>query len=180
MRSDYFPQGRFRGVQKRYSYWFTGENTSVLSYEQDFNYLYYLTVNSEQNNTSAAPIDVRDIERRIASPNSAETNQGQKGDVFEPGANAADFLYSPGDLSRVKLTIVGDPAWLAQGEVYRGVRSLVTQATKSSNQDDPYFDPFLPDGTINFDSREALFEVSFNRPADYDLQTGLVNVQRFQ
>jgi hypothetical protein len=33
LKSEYFPKGKFRGAQKKYSYWFTGENTSVLSFE---------------------------------------------------------------------------------------------------------------------------------------------------
>ena len=175
--SDYFPRGVFRGVQKRYAYWFTGENTSVLNYEQEFNHLYYLTINSGQS-PSFRSGDYREIEKRIAAPNSSETNQGQRGNPFEPGANAADFLYSPTDLSRVKLTIVGDPAWIAQGEVWHGVRSIRSNTSEPQDQEDPYFAPFLPDGTINFDARECLFEVAFNQPADYDIGTGVMQVQR--
>ena len=177
MKSDYFPNGQFRGVQKRYPYWFTGENTSVLSYEQEFNHLYYLTINSGQAPTFRSG-DYREIEKRISAPNSSETNQGQRGNPFEPGANAADFLYSPSDLGRVKMTIVGDPAWIAQGEVWHGVRSLRNAASQPEDQVDPYVDPFLPDGTINFDARECLFEVAFNQPADYDIMTGVMQVQK--
>jgi len=179
MKSDYFPQGRFRGVQKRYPYWFTGENTQVLSYEQEINHLYYLTVNSAQD-PSTLPRGYRELERRIPSPNSAETNQGQRGNPFEPGANAADFLYSPTDFSRVRLSIVGDPAWIAQGEIWNGVRSLRLQGNQPTDEDDPYFSPFLADGTINYDAREALFEVAFNHPADYDIDTGVIQIQRPQ
>jgi phage anti-repressor protein len=170
VKSEYFPKGRFRGVQKRYAYWFTGENTSVLEFEQDFNYLYYITVNSRQ----AAPIPLATFnyavaEKRVFSPNSAQSNQGIEGNVNEPAANAADYLYSPGDQGRVNLTILGDPAWIAQGTVWSGVRS-----TRRSDyeQNDVYFDAFLSDGTINYDAREVLFEIVFNTPRDYDLATG--------
>jgi hypothetical protein len=163
IKSTYFPRGKFRGTQKRYSYWFTGQNTSILNFEQDFNYLFYITVNSRQNRPRSTG-NYREVEKRIFSPNSGQTNQGSEGNVYEPGANAADYLYSPGDQSRVKLTIVGDPAWIQQGEVWSGVAG--------ANQD---LSPFLDDGTINFESQEALFEVDFNKPADYNLQTGLLD-----
>jgi len=178
MKSDYFPNGAFRGVQKRYPYWFTGENTQIISYEQDFNNLYYITVNSGQNLQDLPPIDIREIEKRMFSPNSAESNQGQRGNPFEPSANAADFLYSPSDLSRVKLGIIGDPAWIMQGEIWEGLRSFKKQTDTANGDQDTYFAPFLPDGTINFDAGEALFQVEFNQPADYDILTGVMQIQR--
>jgi len=178
IKSEYFPQGKFRGAQKQYSYWFTGENTSILNFEQDFNYLYYITVNTRQK--SAATSDYRQIEKyreqpkKVFSPNSAASNQGStEPNTYEPAANAADYLYSPADQGRIKLTILGDPAWLQQGEVWSGVRSTKKVVDESY---DAYFDAFLKDGTINFDAREALFEITFNKPADYNLQTGVMKV----
>lgn len=172
MKSDYFPKGRFRGVQKRYPYWFTGENTSVLNYEQDFNYLYFLTVNSAQSRVIApTTFNYNLAEKKIFSPNSAQTNQGIEGNVNEPSANAADYLYSPATQGQVKMTIVGDPAWIAQGTLWSGVRST---KKPDSEENDVYFDAFLSDGTINYDAREVLFEVVFKKPQDYSLQTGVL------
>ena len=37
------------------------------------------------------------------------------------------------------------------------------------------YSPFLPDGTINFDAGQILFEVAWQRPQDYDLTTGLAD-----
>ena len=175
IKSEYFPKGKFRGTQKRYAHWFTGENTSILNFEQDFNYLYYITINSRAKAqvASRGTADYREAEKRLFAPNSPESNQGLAGDSIEPSANAADYLYSPGDQSRVRMTIVGDPAWIEQGEVWSGVRS----GRKSTNDGtDVYFDAFLNDGTINFDAREALFEVVFNKPADYNIETGVMQV----
>ena len=180
IKSEYFPEGKYRGSQKLYYYWFTGENTSVLSYEQDFNYLYYVTINSRTRATTSSTADnsktsnYRELEKRIFSPNSAQSNQGIEGNVNEPGANAADYLYSPSDQSRVKLSIIGDPAWIQQGELWAGVRRNFNNSTANATGD-PYFDPFLSDGTINFDAREAVFEIAFNKPADYNLDTGLMS-----
>ena len=70
------------------------------------------------------------------------------------------------------MTIVGDPAWIAQGDVWSGVNGPAVL--------DPSAVAFLPDGTINYERQEALFEVGFNKPADYDLETGLMPIQRAQ
>lgn len=175
IKSEYFPRGRFRGAQKKYAYWFTGENTSVLNFEQDFNYLYYVTINTRtrQQVATRSTSQYEEIEKRAFAPNSPQSNKGIEGDFNEPAANAADYLYSPADQSRVRLTILGDPAWIQQGELWSGIR---TTNNNNASKSDVFFDAFLDDGTINFDAREALFELVFNKPADYDINTGLVNV----
>ena len=34
---------------------------------------------------------------------------------------------------------------------------------------------FLPDGTINFDSQQVMFEIAWQRPEDYNINTGLAD-----
>jgi hypothetical protein len=53
---------------------------------------------------------------------------------------------------------------MQQGEVAEGV-----------NARDFNFNPFNDDGTINYDSQEVVFDISWNQPADYDLNTGLAD-----
>lgn len=91
--------------------------------------------------------------------------QGQPGDANNPGDSGASFLYSPTDQAKVNLKIVGDPAWMQQGEVGIG---MVANAFN--------FNPYLADGTINYDSQEIVFDVSFNAPQDYNFSTGIVDV----
>lgn len=168
LKSDYFPQGRFQGSHKVYDFWFTGQNSQVINFEQDFNYLYYLVINNpDPTKVTGQTTDInqyRDEIRRFYQPNSDQSSQGIEGKVNEPSANAADYLYSPADQARVKLTIVGDPAWIQQGELWSGVSGL------------GFGDAFLSDGTISFDNREILFEIAFNTPVDYDLDNGLMDV----
>lgn len=167
IQSPWFFDGVFRGVQKQYDYWFTGTNTEVLSYEQNFNALFFMIANTPQ---AINTLDYREVQKYMYQTRSNESDQGNAGKVNEGGASAADRLYSPGDLSEVKISIVGDPAWLIQGEVWSGVAG-----TSFS------YDPFLPDGTINTESQEALFEIRFNKPVDYDIGTGVMDPsQRIQ
>ena len=166
MTSQYFPDSRYRGVHKAYRYWFTGENTQILSYEQNYNNAYRLFLSgigpdAQQRVTT----DFRDQNRYIYMPTSPDQSTGAKNYANEPGNNGASFLYDPSSLSTVRMRIVGDPAWLQQGEVATGV----TARTFS-------FKPFNPDGAINYDSQAVMFNVAFNTPTDYDLSTGIVDV----
>jgi hypothetical protein len=169
--SDYFPRGRFSGSHKAYEYWFTGQNTQVLNFEQEFNYLYYLTVNTAQT----APTGVgrlQEVYKKAFAAQSPESKQGGSDNTGEPGANAADFLYSPGDLARAKLTIVGDPDWIQQGSLWAGAEDVSVTDSKFVN--------FVSDGSMNFDTQEILFSLAWNQPADYDLGTGLIPIKRAQ
>lgn len=73
-------------------------------------------------------------------------------------------MYSPNDLARVKVRIIGDPAWIQQGSIFAGVEPANFN-----------FNAFNPDGTINFDSNQIMFEIAWQRPEDYDPSTGLAD-----
>jgi len=162
LQSEYFPAPLFNGVHKKYNYWFTGQNTAVLKFEQDFNYLYYQTVNSSVDLQASNTTNAREYLKRVHQARSNESQQGVSGPVLDASANAADYLYSPADQGNVSLTIIGDPSWIQQGEVWSGIAGL-----------DFDYGAFLPDGTINYESQEALFQILFNKPVDYDLDTGI-------
>lgn len=161
VKSEYFNKSSFVGTHKKYYYWFTGENVEILDYQQDFNNLYYIVVNGNQPPKNGPILDYRDIPKKAYQTRSQESDQGQDGKINEPAANAATSLYSPADLSRVKISIVGDPAWIAQGEIWRNIRAFS-------------YSPFQPDGTINYEIQEPLFEIAWNKPVDYSLTTGLI------
>lgn len=162
LNSPFFNVPQPTGTHKQYRYWFTGQNDSVLSYEETLNNLYYVVLSgADLSNRSANNVDYLQYQYQTAS---GQASQGATGKTNEPGANAADQLYSPNDLQDCSLTIVGDPAWLQQGEASLGLYK----------NDPNYFKPFLADGTINFDSQQILFEVGFNTPQDYNITTGLI------
>lgn len=160
--SNYFYIPTFKGSHKQYNYWFTGENTSVLSYEQTYNSLYTSVLSGGSSNPATI---INDRIKFNFSPGSGESRQGADGKVNETKANLADYLFNPGDLANCTMTIVGDPAWLQQGEAFAGLK-----------KNDPfYFRSFLADGTINFDSQQICFEILINSPRDYNLSTGLID-----
>lgn len=181
-RSAYFPKVPNLGAHKKYSYWFTGANggTSVddqgnptpngaiLDLEQDFNYLYYVVMSGLPPRVTSSG---RELIKFYSKSNSDQPTQGGlAGKVYEPASNLASVLYSPADQSMLKMRIVGDPDYLQQSEIFYNLRNLTTD---QSNQ------AFLPDGSINYDSREVLLEVSFETPSDYDFDTGVLSRQTF-
>jgi hypothetical protein len=169
--SKYFPVPKFNGLHKSYKYWFTGENVAVLDYQANFNSLYNMTISGSDSNSSATEAirrkytsSMREIPTYVYQSRSTESNFGADGKGNETSANAAQYLYSPSDLATAKVRIIGDPGWIQQGSVAAGV-----------NPENFDYRGFLPDGTINFDSQQVMFEIAWQRPEDYDLNTGLAD-----
>ena len=161
MVSNYFANPTFKGVHKQYNYWFTGENTQVLSYEQSYNSLYTAVLSGGPS----SPYNNQNDQIKFAwQTRSNESSQGASARANEPAANAADYLYNASDLAVANMTIVGDPAWLQQGEAF-----AVPPRTNFN------FNAFLADGTINYESQQILFEILINTPSDYNLNTGLMD-----
>ena len=169
--SNYYPINKFRGLHKQYNYWFTGKNTAVIDYKETMNNLYNLTISGDQTKGNLAfqqrkafTSSMRDQPFYNFQTASTENNAGDNGKQNEPQANLAESLYDPVGLANCNVKIVGDPAWIQQGSFAGGV---------SAKEFD--FNAFLPDGTINFDAREVMFEIAWQRPQDYDLNTGLAD-----
>jgi hypothetical protein len=169
--SKYFPLTKFRGLHKSYPYWFTGQNTAVIEYTANFNSLYNITVTGSHADQSAAAqlrkqytSSMRDIPMYTYMPASNASRHGADLKDNEIPANASEYLYSPGDLGQAKLRIIGDPAWIQQGSLAGGV-----------NTQEFGYSAFLPDGTINFDASQVMFEIAWQRPEDYNLSTGLAD-----
>lgn len=169
MMSQYFPIGSLRGVHKEYNYWFTGENTQVLRYEQQYNKAFLMTVSNPKvatntkEKTSAFGREAPAVQYQAAVGGSS--TQGAEGLTNSVGAAAADYLYNPTDIARSNITIVGDPAWLQQGEMATGIQTLNFN-----------YAAFNPDGGINFDAQDIVYKLQWNTVSDYDVNgTGLAN-----
>ena len=173
--SRYFPRSDFGGIHKSYPYWFTGENIAVLDYQETLNAMYQLTVNGSDPKSTADKVvkdsftsDAREILKYNYSPRSNQSSMGADGKEFEANANAAEMLYSPSDLANAKVKIVGDPAWIAQGNFFVDLSNTdVLQQIQESG--------FEPDGTISFNTSDVMFEMVWQRPQDYNLATGLAD-----
>jgi len=174
LNSKYFPASKFNGIHKRYPYWFTGQNTAVLEYQETLNALYSITVSGNDPKNSAAAqqkaaftSSATDIAKYNYAPRSNQTSQGQDGKINEPAANAAEYLFSPGDLANTKVKIIGDPDWIQQGSLFKEI--------KEGENTVEVLTGFAPDGSISFETGDVLFEMVWQRPEDYNIDTGLAD-----
>jgi len=180
--STYFPASTaFPGLHKQYKYWFTGENKSVLDYSANFDGLYNLTVSGVGNKSAQDTISSRnsastnDLYRDDTLyaiklgyyPRSTQSTGSGSGATNEGSANAAEYLYSPATQGSSRIRIVGDPGWIQQGSLVFPIESADFQKETEMG--------FLADGTVSFDAGQILYEIAWQRPEDYDLNTGLAD-----
>ena len=159
-RSPYYPPAAYRGVHKLYNYWFTGQNTEVLDFNIDVNSNYFVTIGND-GFVDQTPQGKFPVKKAYQSAPGGSLQGGTRGSAV-PAANLSDRLYSMADVATGEINIVGDPDWIQQSEVFYN-RTVDLR-------------PFMPDGSLNFDGSEVLFELRFNPVVDYDLKTGLTPV----
>jgi hypothetical protein len=172
MLSEYFPDSQYRGSHKSYNYWFTGKNTQILSLEQSYDAQYRLTLMGGVPTDSAAKgsrgdmRDLRDQYAKTAMPTSSQKTGQQTGTYTNSAADsAADFFYDQNGFVKLKMRVIGDPAFIFEDKVEKGLNG--------SSFD---FRPFNDDGGINFNSQAVVIDVGWNFPRDYNLETGLMPV----
>ena len=179
LRSQFFSPGAFRGVHKLFNYWFTGANTQVLNFEQDYNAVFYQILTAAPDGAGAASSGILTNLKNTVDP-SQNDNTPLISKSYSPGlsvssqyapdgagligASAADWLYSVTNKGEVRLKIVGDPGLILQGEL-----------TNSISAENFNYTPFYEDGSINTETGQVFFGIVFNRPADYNFDTGLVD-----
>jgi len=151
-------------VHKEYDYWFTGKNTEVLDFKQEYNSFYYTTFsNKHKQDPDANPSQQTNLRAMQVSRANSGESQSSENMAGEQAANAASVLYAPQDIANVSIDILGDPDWLAQSELFYAATSEPGEA-------------ILDDGSINYDRAEVFFAVNFNTVVDYNLETGLADV----
>lgn len=155
------------GIHKEYNYWFTGENTEVLKFNQKFDYLWYTAMGAYFNPENLAQNNLGTIQRRTFQTNPGDTAQGGENASSNPAADAASDLYSPGDQAIAEIEIVGDPDFICQSELFFSPLQRLNS--------DYAHTPFLQDGSVNYDASEVFFTINYNTVVDYNLDTGLAD-----
>jgi len=148
---------QYYGPHKRYNYWYTGKNTEILSYEQDYNLMYTIEgpIASEiaTKNEQSAKTKLKSGQDGV----DATTAKSGKNDIVN---SVKSFLYSPGDLNKFKIKILGDPDYL--------MPSIGTTAGGGVNR------WYGADFSINPNAGQVFIEIDFQQVEDYDNNTGLM------
>lgn len=155
---------KYYGPDKRYDYWFTGNNSEVISFSQEINNGFFtVSMGSFENIKGGAggPLDIPVIPGQPQN----QPKQGIKGLNYGLAAQNSymSSLFDPYSWAAVKLNILGDPDFLMQP----------SPDTLQTNYDQFY----QTDGyTINSTSRQVFIELNFKEPIDYDNSSGILNI----
>jgi hypothetical protein len=150
----------YPGPVKRYEYWYTGQNSEVLHYEQQFDQLYTNFVVGTGNDSSQNAINTAD---------GIQPNQSRAGrSIGSAGASINSYmtsLFSPGELAKAKITILGDPDLLpaypsfGDGQIY-----------------DQYYTSQQGGKSVNFAGGQTFIEIHFNEGIDYNNAEGVMDI----
>jgi len=152
---------KYYGPHKVYEYWFTGQNTEVLRFEQSLNNLWH-------NLYAALPNDVN--APNVSGDVTYAPNKVQNGDRsgklmygMEAQNSYLTDLKDPGSFADARLEIMGDPDFL-MGDSSASVNQVYNQF-------------YAPDNfTINANGGQVFIEIVFNEAKDYNDSTGLMTV----
>lgn len=158
----------YYGPLKRYFYWFTGQNTEIISYEQTFDSLYYILQPYSTNTDNAAR---GKGEGRVPTiPDSSSGSSSPVGKANSGGKineSVKYSLYSPGDQATATINILGDPDFLMET-----IGGSIDFARGSSSY---LFSQFYGKrGSINPYGGQIYIEIVFKTAEDYNNQTGLM------
>lgn len=152
---------RYQGPYKRYDYWFTGKNSEIINFEQEFDNSFYLASVSpsgsrtSQSGSAATPVipNTRQNEDRTGA-----TNVGK-----EAENSYLTSLFSPSSWAKSKITIMGDPDYLIQD-----TPNTINTVYKQFYGTDGF--------TINGNGGQVFIEIDFKEAVDYSTDNGLMNI----
>ena len=159
--SPYTKSSKYYGPHKRYEYWFTGKNSEILGYEQSMDNTYFnvaLTPNGDPaSQAGGATVPT------YANKEQNQDSQGAKNVGMEAQNAYMTSLFDPGAYAKAKITIMGDPDYLAQ------------ETPASINQ--VYNQFYGSDGfTINPNGGHVFVEIDFKEAQDYYNSDGLMSI----
>lgn len=147
----------YYGPHKRYDYWYTGQNTEILNYEQTLDNSYYVAylVNDDQSSASSTGVPL------APGQPSAQSAINTLGPGSEPKSNYLTSLFDQASRAQAKIDILGDPDFLIQ----------------ESSSLDQFYDRFYGvDGfTINPNGGQVFIEIDFKEAIDYNIDAASSN-----
>ena len=153
---------KYYGPHKRYEYWYTGQNTEVLSYEQKIDNQYFLAVLDDAGDKKDGNKNTSDSKTQ-GGKNAVNTTPG--GDKSGSGGTNSlaavnsfrTSLYDPASFAEARIQILGDPDFLLHDS--QSIRS-----SKSNSYSKFYEqDGFKPNAT----GGQVFVEIDFKEAIDY-------------
>jgi len=151
----------YYGPVKRYDYWYTGENSEVIKYEQTMNNAYFTVSLGASDITSKSTGGGADVPINTSGKRQSAPRQGKLDVGYEAQNSVTTSLYEPGAWATAKIEILGDPDWLS-GEA-PGSADL--------------YKPFQgTDFVVDVTSGQVFIEIDFKEALDYVHSTGTMRI----
>ena len=149
----------YYGPVKRYEYYYTGLNSEIIRYEQVLNNAFY-TVTLQADGSPESQGGGADVPQAIKQAGGSKLGENNNG--LQAQNEYVTSLVDPGNFSRIKLEILGDPDWLSQD----GKNNTTTSLS-------PFYGP---DGfSIDPRSGQVFIEINFEEAVDYNNRTGTLD-----
>jgi hypothetical protein len=187
---------------RTYNYWYTGENMDIIKADIDFDSTYYTQLTTyrdqvkrgganRQSSEEAVDITTAGTNRAIRAailPVATEVSghnsaAGTMNSAEQPKdhivADLKKSIYSSqrGDMLNIKLTIIGDPAYIKQDDVYYNPSSPDTYNKFLTNTEPNSARPIGDKGQILFDREQVYVKLNFKNVVDINDSIGIVNKQ---
>ena len=175
---------------KDYQYIYTGHNTDVISFDIEFNALYFTAVNVDKGKTSSTNIAKKTDEDNLKDGKTSTYNKGQiqperrenvagtqqtssggalKRSETVNSASVMESFYTSagGDMITVRLQILGDPEFIKQDDLLMAPDDA---AWTTNDEEEPQY--VTGSTSLNMDSGEIFCNLIFKTPRDFDDKTG--------
>lgn len=160
------PKGKMIGAHKTYNYIYSGENINVINFDIQFNLGYYETMTiGTRENRRGITAQKGDGAGTTTKDSTRQDHTGGLVQTRERNFDLFDKIMAEGyDLVNLDLEIIGDPAYIIQNAIF------YQQPLRNG---DVLEEPFLPDGSVNYDYSDLFINIKFNSPRDYNPESGL-------
>ncbi len=203
-KSTAAPQGQVTTVMKEHNYLYTGKNDDVIDLNIEFNALFFNSVTAYKSAVSAIynlgteeptiTTSADDPSISKISPNAVQPMKTQYvvfnqqaratgGEVTAIQAALSDVeqsLYTAsgaggGDMIEAKLTILGDPHYIKQDEIFYSPDMSPTANSVDQTGSDPRL---IADGSLHMDQDGVYLTINIRSPVDVNESNGMMDFQK--
>jgi len=195
VRIEEAPQGKAKhnNAVKNYNYIYTGKNDDILNVDLKFDAMYFTSktaypsremntvgvagkyeddgvsclvapVLTKQNTITPTQIKYRHADQRYAAAGGAKTAK----EITAADLAASLMSMADADMLVVDLTIVGDPEFIKQDDMF------YPNTYDSTGQVELETRVITPNGSVVMDAKEIFCNLTFNTPTDINDETGLM------
>lgn len=187
---------------RTYDYWYTGKNMDIIKADIDFDSTYYTQLTTYRDQVKRGGANRQSSEEAV-DITTAGTNAAIRSAILPVttevgGHNAAagtmnsaeqpkdhlvadlkKSLYSSqrGDMLNIKLTIIGDPAYIKQDDIYYNPAAPDAYNKYLTTTEPNALRPIGDKGQILFDREQVYVKLNFKNVVDINDAIGIVNKQ---